>query len=186
MTDKYTIVYNQLPSCLEAVNIICFSLIWVCVCVFVMVEVQLMRHFLNVKPCVITWPWLTWCTVCGCYLNPPKRVYFWSCTCVWDQICQHVHVHSLGVNLPPGVWVVILPVYRRRTVSDSPDAQRVLPYHQVFESLFYLCTGGPWVTHLMHSLGVTSPPGVWTVILPVHRRRTMSGGTWPCPTKWRV
>ena len=33
MTDKYTIVYNQLHSCLEAVNIICFSLIWVCVCV---------------------------------------------------------------------------------------------------------------------------------------------------------
>ena len=68
----------------------------------------------------------------------------------------------------------------------------VLPYWQVFPPLFYLCTGGrswveePAMSYLKHGLGFNSPRGVRAIILPVHRRRTRSRGTWPYPTWWRV
>ena len=42
------------------------------------------------------------------------------------------------------------------------------------------------MSHQMESLGVTLLTGVQPLFLPVYRRKTMSGGTWPCLTKWRV
>ena len=42
------------------------------------------------------------------------------------------------------------------------------------------------MSYLKHGLGFNSPRGVWAIILPVHRRRTRSRGTWPYPTWWRV